>query len=525
MNTKIYINKCIGKLMFYLIFLQVHIVDAQLTAFEVKNKWGIKDIHGNIVVPAQYNFAKINFYYYNHGFVNSGGKFTNKQFTGGLWGVVNNKGSLIIDTKFEDIEGLRHTKGYFACKLNDKWGLLDSTGKEIFPLEAEIIDIKWDGNKFGMFKFKLGNKWGVMDFSGKLLLAPEYVSIGEFGYSDKLHAAIIKKDNLFGVLYSDKTIIEADYVDIHKFDFKTGKSESVAMYQTGIAKENAYDYLNELVLLRKKDNEILQTKDGNIIPSDIYKNIKKSNGIYAVYGKYGAQGLVNIKGDVLLHPQYDSIKIYGNRNCYMFIAHKNGVAAAFDTLGEEKIPFNYNDLRFYKAYIGECYSYTAKKNSKWQLLDIKGNAITELLYDDVSYHEDGYPWGLKYNNSDTIIALDKKCKLVKVKEYKPSNITYNSKSDAQIGVEKLAERLKQERSCPICTHCNGSGLSSKKEYVLEKCSSCNGSGKWTAKYGYGTNSTYKEYSCQSCSGSGKHTKAAEKKACFFCNGKGCIPKN
>lgn len=494
-----------------------------LTPFESKKKWGLKDRNGAIVTEAKYDYAKSTVG--NYGLVNSGGKYVSNTINGGLWGVVNSRGELVIDTKYEEVEGVWYAIGFFACKLNEKWGLLDSTGKEILPIEADEIGIKWDGNEFGMFKFKIGDKWGVMDISGRLLLAPEYVSLGEFCHDNKMCAAIIKKDNLFGVLYSDKTIIEADYVDIHKFDFKTGKSESVAKHANGVAKKNAYDYLNELVLLRKMDDEILQTKYGKIIPSDIYKNIQNGNGLYAVFGKYGAQGLINIKGDVLLHPQYDSVKIYGNKYCYMFIAHKNGMAAAFDTLGEEKIPFMYSDLRFYDAFGRKCYGYAAKKNNKWQLLDIKGNAITELLYDDVSYPDVYDHWGLKYNNSDSIIAFDMNCKLVKVKEYKPLNITYNSKSDAQKGVEKLAERLKQERSCPTCTHCEGTGLDSKKEYVFETCYSCKGQGTWTAQYGYGKNATYKKYSCNICTGGGKLRKTAEKKPCFFCNGKGCIPKD
>lgn len=495
----------------------------RLIPFESKNKWGLKDNNGNVVVPAKYAYAKSTVG--NYGLVNTGGKYVSNTINGGLWGVVNSRGELVIDTKYEEVEGVWYAIGFFACKLNEKWGLLDSAGKEILPLEADEIGMKWDGNKFGMFKFKIGDKWGVMDFSGKLLLAPEYVSLGEFCHDNKMCAAIIKKDNLFGVLYSDKTIIEADYVDIHKFDFKTGKSESVAKHANGVAKKNAYEHLNELILLRKKDHEILQTKSGKIIPSDIYKNIKNGNGLYAVYGNYGAQGLINIKGDVLLHPQYDSVKIYGNRYCYMFVALKNGVAAAFDTLGEEKIPFMYNDLRFYDAFGRKCYSYAAKKNNKWQLLDIKGNAITELLYDDVFYPEVYDYWGLKYNNSDSIIAFDMDCRLVKVKEYRRQNITSNSKSDAQSTIEKLAESYKQERSCPTCTHCNGSGLDPKKEYELVNCYVCNGKPRYTVRYGYGSNATYKEHYCGSCMGSGKQRVKADKKPCFFCKGKGCIPKD
>jgi hypothetical protein len=497
-----------------------------LIPFESKNKWGLKDNNGNVVVPAKYNYALPTVG--NYGLVNVGGKHLSKTISktinGGLWGVVNGRGELVIDTKYEEIEGIWDAEGFFACKLNEKWGLLDSTGKEIFPIEADQIAIKWDGNEFGMFKFKIGNKWGVMDFSGKLLLAPEYVSIGSFCYDNRLCAAIIYKDSLFGVLYSDKTVIEADNVDIHKFDFKTGKSVSVTKDALGYAKEKAFDYLNELILLRKKDGEILRTKAGIIIPPAIYNNIKSGNGLYAVYGNYGAQGLINIKGDILLHPQYDSIKIYGNSYCYIFVAHKNGVAAAFDTLGEEQIPFGYNDLRFYDAFNRKCFSYAAQKNNKWQLLDIKGNAITELLYDEV-YYPGGFDyWGLKYNNSDSIIAFDGDCRLVKVKEYKRQNITSNFKSDVQIAIEKMIESYKPEK-CPTCNYCQGTGLSSKKEYVLETCPSCHGDRYWYVQYGYGKYKTLEKFTCNRCFGSGQVTKTAEKKPCPFCNGKGCIPKD
>lgn len=485
-----------------------------------KGKWGYQDSGKNVLVEPEYDFAE-NFVF-GLSLVNKGGKPTSNYVTGGKWGVVNASGKLVADTKYDEVEILWRANGHFVCKLNNKWGLFDSSGKEIFPVEADGFNIKWEGNCFGMFTYNIDDKWGVMEFTGREILKPEYNLVGDFSNEQGLSAAVLKKDTLYGLLYSDKTVIEADNYDIQKIDFKTGKTESVVK-SIYTVKTKAYDYVNEIMLVTNKNGTVLKTKTGKEIASGILNNITGGNGRYAIYSVDGLKGVLKKTGDVVVPHQFNSIRIAGRSSYPVFVAEKNGVVGALDTAGEIKIQFMYDDLRISQHYHNHCYAYLAKKAGKWQFLDIDGKELTKAVYDTALFDND-FIYGLKLNGSDSIWALNNNCKLVKVPQpvYYKSN--YEVKSDAQKGIEQFLEKSKREALCPTCYSCNGTGLSSKKIYGLVKCESCSGSGEWTVQYGYGSNATYKKFSCNTCSGGGKVRSTPRYESCHTCNGKGCIQK-
>lgn len=485
-----------------------------------KGKWGFQDSDKNVLVEPEYDYVKgfVN----GLSLVNKGGKPTSSYVTGGKWGVVDANGKLVADTKYDEVEILWNTNGYFASKLNNKWGLFDSSGKEIFPFEADGFKIKWEGNRFGMFTYNIAGKWGVMEFTGREILKPEYDVIGEFSDEKRLSAAVLRRDTLYGLLYSDKTIVAADNYDIQKIDFKTGKIESVVKSIYSV-KTKAYDYVNELMLVTNKNGTALKTKTGKEIASGILNNITGGNERYAIYTVDGLKGVLKKTGDVVVPHQFNSIRIDGRNSYTVFVAEKNGVVGALDTVGEIKIQFMYDDLRISQHYHNHCYAYLAKKAGKWQFLDIDGKELTKVVYDTALFNND-FIFGLKFNGSDSIVALDKTCKPVMVPQPVIPTSKYEVKSDAQKGIERMIEKYKQDASCPTCYGCNGTGLSSKKIYDLVKCESCNGSGDWIVKYGYGVTATYKKYACYTCTGGGKIWGTPRYESCIHCNGKGCIQK-
>ncbi len=82
---------------------------------------------------------------------------------------------LIRLVKAEEIESLG--KGIFKFSINNKWGIVDSTGKtKCNPIYSEI------SNSFvnHYLPFKSGSKFGYLNSNGQLIINPEYDKVGAF---------------------------------------------------------------------------------------------------------------------------------------------------------------------------------------------------------------------------------------------------------------------------------------------------------------------------------------------------------
>lgn len=88
-------------------------------------------------------------------------------------------------------KGIRGTKEeityngakYYIVSRDGMYGLTDASGKEIVPMEMDIIELA-GGNRL---KFKTNDSWGMMNFLGKILIPTSrgYTSIGKYNKTQK----------------------------------------------------------------------------------------------------------------------------------------------------------------------------------------------------------------------------------------------------------------------------------------------------------------------------------------------------
>ena len=102
-----------------------NLVDKFLAYAEGPKKWGVKDLEGNIIILAQFDW------------VSSGGddKFIverDKQF-----GVIDLKGNWVIP--FGEYEWLWWRGDYFLARKDGKAGIIDLKGKTLIPFEYEYL--------------------------------------------------------------------------------------------------------------------------------------------------------------------------------------------------------------------------------------------------------------------------------------------------------------------------------------------------------------------------------------------------
>lgn len=119
--------------------------------FTKNGKWGIKDLLGHEVIPAQYDEI--------FRFKENLACFEQK----GNFGYINAKNEVVIAPEYEC--AMSFSEGLASVALNNKSGYIDSSGKV-------VIDFIYDaGTAFcdGKARVKTDGKWIVIDNTGKIL--------------------------------------------------------------------------------------------------------------------------------------------------------------------------------------------------------------------------------------------------------------------------------------------------------------------------------------------------------------------
>jgi hypothetical protein len=107
--------------------------------------------------------------------------------------------------------GFRYEWGLVSFRRDNRQGLSDSTGREIFYDKYDDFVI---GNYGGMNWVRNGNLYGFMDADGNEVVAPKYESI--LGFSDD--RAAVKLNGLYGYIdKSGKLVIPHQYIKAESF--------------------------------------------------------------------------------------------------------------------------------------------------------------------------------------------------------------------------------------------------------------------------------------------------------------------
>ncbi|QKG80816.1 WG repeat-containing protein [Tenuifilum thalassicum] len=99
-------------------------------AVKKNGKWGLIDKYNNIIVNFEFDSIKFTSYgledwrYFSEGFL--------AVQKGKCWSVINKKGLNHIHFEYDDVE--IWSEGNVCVKKNSKWGLVDSTGKQLVPI-------------------------------------------------------------------------------------------------------------------------------------------------------------------------------------------------------------------------------------------------------------------------------------------------------------------------------------------------------------------------------------------------------
>ena len=215
-----------------------------------------------------------------HG-VEKGDRLVVRDNTTELVGIMNLKGEMLVQPKYQDI--IRKHGGLIYFSISDTtYSLMNHQGQWVVENEYDngfVYELFFD-NGGNLFPVRGRGKWGLVDSLGNWLMPMEYKSIG------------VAED-------------ERGWV---------------------ITEEGLYDAYKKRLLLR----------------DSIRWTYKIDNNLYWVAKRGGKVGIIDTLGQWVVKPQYDGISILGSEGLIGVARdHKWGY---IDTLGREVIPMKYEDV-------------------------------------------------------------------------------------------------------------------------------------------------------------------------------------
>lgn len=227
----------------------------------------------------------------------------------GIWGVIRGSRDykqVVVEPKYNYIFDFDEY-GYACVKLDNKYGYIDWTGKEITPIKYDKIG--WYQKNF-MFqnnraRVRIGGKYGYIDRTGKEIIPLDYPYATSFSETDP-----------FAFVYVGTTVID-DHTLRPKFwdNLMCGMIDSIGRY---IIKPTKYKDLywgigNRIIAERSDKAYDLLDINGKVVKSTNYNSIDNvDERYYKVASLKGARyqdyGITDTDMNIIIPPKYGLIQ-------------------------------------------------------------------------------------------------------------------------------------------------------------------------------------------------------------------------
>lgn len=253
------------------------------------NKWGVIDIHNNIIFP----FVFDNQYFLRGSTIGSG-------TINSVVYLLDYKTKEMKKTEFNSIDPFFRTN-FAAVNVNDKYGFINKKGEIVI----QPIYEKADGFNKGLAAVKVDNKWGFIDTLGNFIIQPKYDETYGFDYS-YTSWAVVEVNQKYGIIdRSGNYLLEPIYARLNISDSSL-LAEAEIIDNRGSPK---YGMLNE------KGEWVLSPEYEDLFYWDKYVTAMKDD-------KYGVIELNSKK--IIIPFVYDYMDTYDPNGLTLFSQNKRG---------------------------------------------------------------------------------------------------------------------------------------------------------------------------------------------------------
>lgn len=239
------------------------------------NLWGFIDHDGQMVIAAQYSWAKD----FSDGLAVVSRKYPKKFLP--FYGFINEKGDEVIPLQYMQARSFT-SDGLAAVKKDLRWGYINTHGDLLItPVYEETGDFHQN-----MAAVKQNGKWGYINFAGRMMISLQFDEAGDF--SDGI--APVKHNGLWGYIGLDgRFVVLPSYREAHAL------SEGLGLVK-GYNQIGFVDKKGEIVFHRADWFEARDFYDG-LAAVKVSSKVKRRS--------VGRWGYMDTQGRFVIAPQFD----------------------------------------------------------------------------------------------------------------------------------------------------------------------------------------------------------------------------
>lgn len=356
-------------------------------------EWGCIDESGEKVVPLKYaeplvfvdgiSIASkdINFGYGSHSQYDVPTKILR-------YGYVNNSGWEIVPTIYNKAssfsEGLAVVSVEGSLRIVDKNGKITSTNV-IYNQSRSFREGLCAVQSYSSF-------WGFINTKGVLVVPMIYDEEEDF------------KNGKTKVLFNGKTLFfDKTGREVIENETITERTTSVNIYEDRVS-----SYAGGPISVKFKGKwGLLDTSNKAITAFKYDKALYINSDLVAEVTMNGKKGYINIKGEEVIPPIYESLELF---NAKLRIAILNGKSGLYERNGKLVLPVIYDEISKISYGGWDAQIFKIKVNDKFGWVDSTGTEILPPIYENVNYFRNGlFPvkldgkWGVIEKNGNVVI--------------------------------------------------------------------------------------------------------------------------
>lgn len=381
-------------------------------------------------------------------------------------GVIDKNANIIIEPTFYDVVIPNPEKGVFVCTNDNKETKIFNENKEEILTNFEqvesirlkniVSDLMYEKS---VLKYKENDKYGLIDFSGKKITDAVYNQIQALEYKEG--ELLVEKDGNYGVINIKGTeLVPTEYLNVHsdgyyteEYGFKNSgyivSKKTELGYRYGFIDKDGNEVLpiefnelyritdikdnNNIYFIASKNGQFGVYKNSNQLINNEYQSINynKNNNIFLLE-KSKRYGVADIEGNSIIDIKYIQIDVNGNT---LYAKTKEGTVDVYDTKGKQSdIPSN-----VYKYSVADGkYSIIVTNNDGQSLYSIQDNNGNEIVKPEYTY--------IEYLYDNLFIASNMQKQLGILDENGNEKVEFKYSSIQKIKDTKLIQALIKEEN-------------------------------------------------------------------------------
>ncbi len=393
----------------------------------------------------------------------------------GKYGLINTEGKEITEPIYDDISSMTYKEGMFLVKQNDKVGIINLNGVTVVDVKYNNItadnyyDVNTNYEKTGFIVCKIednGYRYGYVNYKGNIILDTEYTEIERVTEIEDNKNIYLNayKDGQAGLLKNKKVILNYEYESItynaynDVFLVQRNGKQGIVDRDGKIKLDTKYTDISfggKYINVTEDGNKKVLDLDGNEITNGYIANMPTKDGQhFIVYGEDEIYKIIDKDGNVVVDKNYTYIEELDENIYIVANSNNNGI---IDLTGKSLIDLKYNSI--FKLDNTELLQANVSSTSSITLINKNMEIIATVDEAEIEV-KDNY---IRIYSANENLYFNKEGKEVTAQELFPNNNIYAKKINNKWGFVDKEGNLKVQNEYDMVTEVNEYGFAGIKK--------------------------------------------------------------